>query len=135
MMGKKSLTRVAATTVALVLFAACAKKQAAQPEATAAPAETPAEAPSGSAASAPKPAAAAAESLPGANSVREALAKKDYDTAVGALLALRGMATGDKMPEYTALYGEVIDTLRSEASSNRKAAEAYGNLLAASRGR
>jgi hypothetical protein len=69
-------------------------------------------------------------------SVREALAKKDYETAVGGLLALRGAATGQERYEaYLALYGEVIDTLRVEQSTDRKAAQALAQLNLATRGR
>jgi hypothetical protein len=133
-MRKFSLTALVATGVALTLFAGCGKKESANTDAAATPAEAPAADASATAAPAPKP-AAGGETLPGANSVRDALAKKDYETAVGALLALRGMATGDRYTEYMALYGEVVDTLRSEAPSNRKAAEAYASLTAATRGR
>lgn len=64
------------------------------------------------------------------------MAKKDYETAVGALLALRGAVTGpEKSDAYMAVYGEVIDTLRAEASTDRKAAQALAQLNVATRGR
>jgi hypothetical protein len=112
----------------------CGKKDESA-DAAAAPAEAaPADA-TATAAPAPQPAAAAPETLPGANSVRDALGRKDYDTAVGALLALQGMATGDRQQEYVNLYAEVIDTLRAESGSDRKAAQALASLMAASRAR
>ena len=125
-----------ATGLALVsLTGGCGKKdESAEASATPAESTAPADA-TATAAPAPKPAAAAPETLPGANSVRDALAQKDYDTAVGALLALQGMATGDRQQEYINLYAEVVDTLRAESSSNRKAAQAYATLMAARGGR
>ncbi len=115
----------------------CSKKESTEVDAAAAPVEAPAD-PSATTTAAPAPAPAApagGETLPGASSVRDALAKKDYETAVGALLALRGLATGDRAAEYTTLYGEVVDTLRAESSSNPKAAQAYASLVAATRAR
>jgi hypothetical protein len=120
------LTGLIVAGLALVSLTGCGKKdesaEAAPPEA--APADATAAAP------APKPAGAPAETLPGASAVRDALAKKDYDTAVGGVLALQGMATGERHQEYINLYAEVLDTLRAESSSNRKAAEALASLMA-----
>ena len=126
---------VASAAAGLVSLSGCGKK-AASAAATAAPddAAAPADA-TATAAPAPRPAAPAAETLPGASSVREALAKKDYDTAVGGLLALRGMAGGDRQQEYVNLYAEVVDTLRAESSTDRKAAQALAGLMATTRGR
>ena len=129
-MRKVILTALVAT--GLVLGASCGKKEESTTEAAAdASAETPAADAATTATPAPAPAApAGAETLPGANRVREALASKDYETAVGGLLALRGAATGERSQEYAALYGEVIDTLRAEMGTDRKAAQAYASLMA-----
>lgn len=124
----------------LLLTIGCSKTEEA-PTTEAAPAEVEATAAADPAAAAPAeapapaPAPQGAEKLPGENTVREAMAKKDYETAVGGLLALRGAATGDRHEAYLSLYGEVIDTLRVEASQDRKAATALAQLQMATRGR
>jgi hypothetical protein len=134
-MRKSLFTSLVLTGVVLAIFAGCGKKEAADATPAATPTEAPADA-TATAAPAPTPAAApGAETLPGANAVRDSLAKKDYQNAVGGLLALRGIATGDRYTEYLSLYGEVIDALRAEAGSNRKAAEALAALQAVDRGR
>lgn len=82
------------------------------------------------------PAAAGKEVLPGASSVRSAIEKKDYDTAVGALLALKGAATqGPQAAEYTTLYDEVKFALMDASQTDPKAASALMMLRAASAGR
>src|SRR5687768_1090290 len=137
MMQKFSFSCLAATVVALAVLTACGKKEGAAPEASsegagagsteAAPAAAP------PAATAANP---GAESLPGENAVRAAMASKDYETAVSRLIALKPLATaGEKQTEYTALYGEVIDTLRAESATDQKAAAALINLNAITRGR
>lgn len=133
-MRKSLFKSLVSTGVVLAIFTGCSKKEAVDATPAAAPAEGSADA-TATAAPAPKPAAAAAEVLPGASAVRDSLAKKDYQNAVGGLLALRGAATGDRYTEYLALYGEVIDTLRTESRSDRKAAEALVTLQAMDRGR
>jgi hypothetical protein len=126
--------------IGMLLATGCSKKEEAVVE------ETPVDAEATAAVDAAAPvtpapvaaptAPAGGEVLPGASSVREALAKKDYETAVGGLLALRGAATGQERYEaYLALYGEVIDTLRVEQSTDRKAAQALAQLNLATRGR
>jgi hypothetical protein len=131
-MRNYSWIRIVGVAVVCGGLAGCGKKDSAGAET--APAEPAADAAAATAA-APKAAAPGAETLPGASAVRDSLAKKDYQNAVGGLLALRGAATGDRYTEYLSLYGEVIDTLRAEASSNRKAAEALASLQAIDRGR
>jgi len=82
------------------------------------------------------PAAPGKEVLPGSSSVRAAIAKKDYDTAVGALLALKGAATqGAPAQEYSALYDEVKFALLDASQSDPKAAAALTTLRAAMAGR
>ena len=121
--------------VATLVFAACSKKTedaAGASDTTEAATDSSA---SASTAATPAAAPAGAERLPGENTVRESLAKKDYDTAVGGLLALRGAATGDRYTAYMELYGEVLGALRENSATDRKAAEALVTLQAASRGR
>ena len=130
-MGKALLTGIVATGLVFGSLTGCGKKDAAA-DAAATPAD--ATAPDATATAAPA-APAGGETLPGASAVRDALEKKDYETAVGALLALRGAATGDRQQEYVNLYGEVVDTLRAESSSNPKAGQALAALMASSRGR
>ncbi|MGZ8938980.1 MAG: hypothetical protein ACXW32_07195, partial [Limisphaerales bacterium] len=82
------------------------------------------------------PAAPGNEVLPGASSVRAALERKDYETAVGGLLALRGAATqGPMAEEYTALYDEVKFALLEAAPTDPKAAKALAMFRAATAGR
>ena len=134
-MWKSSFTGLITAGVCLAVVAGCGKKGTADATPAATPAEATADA-TATAAPAPTPAAApGAETLPGASAVRDSLAKKDYQNAVGGLLALRGIATGDRYTEHLSLYGEVIDALRAEAGSNRKAAEALAALQAVDRGR
>jgi hypothetical protein len=121
--------------LALAGLTGCGKKEAAADPAAATPEAAPADAAATAAPAPAQPASAGAETLPGANSVRDALAKKDYETAVGGLLALQGIATGDRRQEYINLYAEVVDTLRLESSTDRKAAQAYASLMAARGGR
>lgn len=139
-MKRMELRRITGTAgVVFLLITGCGKKQEAieaapedQPTSAAAGATEPA----ATAPAATAPAPAARETLPGENAVREALGKKDYETAVGGLLALRGAATGGELYQaYLTLYGEVIDTLRVESSQNRKAAEALAQLQLATRAR
>lgn len=127
------LFSLVSSAILIGISAGCGKKDSSGADASA-PAESTTEPVAAPAASVP-PATSTAETLPGANAVREAMAKKDYQTAVGGLLALRGAATGDRYTEYMSLYGEVIDTLRAESSTDRKAAEALAGLNAVSRGR
>jgi predicted small lipoprotein YifL len=134
-MGKSFLRGFVAAALVFGGLTGCGKKDESVEATPAADASAPADA-TATAAPAPPPAApAGAETLPGANAVRDALAKKDYETTVGGLLALRGAATGDRQQEYVNLYAEVMDTLRAESSTDRKAAQALAGLMASSRGR
>jgi hypothetical protein len=127
---KSSLMNLVATGLALGVFAACGQKDAVDP------APPPLAAPHATVTTAPRSTQeASAETLPGANAVRDSLAKKDYQAAVDELLALRGIATGPKYTEYLTLYGEVLDSLRTESQSNRRAAEALTALQAVDRER
>jgi hypothetical protein len=132
---KNRIARLGAAVLLVTLAAGCGKK------AEDAAVETPAAADSAAAApAAPNaPAAEAApgkEVLPGASSVRAALARKDYETAVGGLLALRGAATqGPMAEEYTALYDEVKFALIEVSQTDPKAATALGTLRVATAGR
>jgi hypothetical protein len=78
---------------------------------------------------------AGAELLPGENSVRASLAKRDYEAAVNGLLALRGDATGEKYTAYLTLQMEVDDALKAESTSDPGAAAARRNLEAVTRKR
>ena len=119
------------------LVASCGKKDE-EAAVEAAPAEETAAASAATpAANAPAaPAAPGKEVLPGAASVRAALASKDYETAVGGLLALKGAATpGPMAEEYTALYDEVKFALLEASQTDQKAATALAMFRAATAGR
>ena len=117
----------------MALLIGCGGSGDAEADAAAEAAEVPVEETAEAAPAAP--AAPGREVLPGASSVRDALAKKDYDTAVGGLMALRGAAQGEAHTEYLTLYGEVLDTLRVESTTDPKAAEALAKFNLATRGR
>lgn len=123
---KDCFRSLALSLAAAALFAGCGKK--AEPEAPAAEAAAPAPA-------AATPAAPGKEVLPGSNTVRDALAKKEYERAVGSLLALKGAAvTSAQTEEYMRLYDEVKFGLM-DAETDPKAAQALAMLRAASSGR
>lgn len=112
------------------LLSSCGKK------ADEAPAAEAAADPAAPAAAAAAGAPAEKEVLPGANSVREAFAKKQYETAVGGLLALRGAATVSPLTEeYMKLYDELKFGLMEAAETDPKAAQALAMMRAASAGR
>ena len=133
---KKTIARLAAGLLLVTMVTSCGKKdeeaagEAAPVEDAAAPAATPA-------ANAPAaPAAPGNEVLPGAASVRAALERKDYETAVGGLLALKGAATQGPMAEaYTALYDEVKFALLEASQTDQNAAKALAMFRAATAGR
>ena len=121
-------------SLAMVFIIGCGGSGDAEADATAEGTEAPVEEAAEAAPAAP--AVPGREVLPGASSVRDSLAKKDYATAVGGLFALRGAATqGEAHTEYLNLYGEVLDTLRAEAATDPKAAEALAKFNLATRGR
>lgn len=131
----KSIATVTTTVLLAISMAGCGKKAEETPVEA-----TPAEAPATAEAPAPTPEAAPTapgkEVLPGSASVRAALARKDYDTAVGGLLALRGAATRPpQSEEYVALYDEVKFALLDASQTDRKAAAALMTLRAAASGR
>lgn len=133
----RPITSFAATVLLLVAVAGCGKKTE-QTAGEAAPAEDSATAatPSAKAPTAPPAPQPGKEVLPGASSVRAAIQKKDYETAVGGLLALRGAATqSPQAEEYTALYDEVKFALIDASQSEPKAASALATLRAATAGR
>src|SRR5688572_29903983 len=123
-----------ATAVLLVLMVAGCGKKAEQTAADSAAAEDPATAAAPSAkAAAPAP---GKEVLPGTSSVRAAMEKKDYDAAVGGLLALRGAATrSPQAEEYSTLYDEVKFALIDASQTDPKAASALMTLRGAAAGR
>lgn len=121
------------------LLAGCGSKTEEEP-AAAAEAEAPAaETTAETAPAAPAAAPAASpgnEVLPGASSVRNAVAQKDYDNAVGALLALRGAAvTPAQTEEYMTLYNEVKFALMDASTTDAKAARALMMMRVSSAGR
>lgn len=121
-----SFARLAAALVAAAVITGCGKKAEKEPAASVG------EAP----AAAAKPVAPGKEVLPGASSVRAAMAKKDYETAVGALLALKGAAVaGPQTEEYMALYDEVKGGLIDVSLTEPKANAALMILRSASAGR
>ena len=76
------------------------------------------------------------EVLPGASDIREALAKKDYDRAVGGVIALQNLlSTEAQRSEYNSLFQEIRDTLIEKSPTDRKAAEAMAQLRAIRMGR
>jgi hypothetical protein len=131
----KPIARFAAAVLLVGTVAGCQKKSE-QTSGEAAPAESSAAAPEASPKTQPAAPAPGKEVLPGSASVRAALQKKDYDTAVGGLLALRGAATrSPQTEEYSALYDEVKFTLMDAAQGDSKAAAALMTLRAAGAGR
>jgi hypothetical protein len=133
----KQFARLAAAFLLVLSITGCAKKseETAAGDATPAEGSTATPAPSGT----EQPAAAAApgqEVLPGASSVRAAMQKKDYETAVGGLLALKGAAApGPQAQEYGVLYDEVKFALMDASQSDPKAAAALMSLRAGTAGR
>ena len=128
----KSKARFATAVLLGLMIAGCGKKgEETAAETGATEGSATAAGNSGAAATAP-----GKEVLPGASSVRAAIEKKDYDTAVGGLLALRGAARqGPQAEEYTTLYDEVKLALLDASQSDPKAASALMTLRAAAAGR
>lgn len=132
----KNIALFATTGLLVMAMAGCGKKaeettveEAAPVEETATAEAAPADAPTA-------PSAPVNEVLPGASSVRAAIERKDYETAVGALLALRGAATQPPQSgEYIALYDEVKFALIDASQTDRNAAAALMSLRAATAGR
>ena len=79
-----------------------------------------------------KPAAAETKpQLTGADEVRAALEKKDYEGAMAALLRVRqSVATSDQDVQYLALAHEVKNKLLEASTSDPKATEALSALRA-----
>jgi hypothetical protein len=136
----KPIVRLAATVLLAIVVAGCGKKNE-ETVVEGAPVEgaATAEVPPTQAPAATAPAASAApgnEVLPGASTVRASLERKDYEGAVGGLLALRGAATpGPQAAEYTTLYDEVKFALIDASLTDRKAAAALMTLRTATAGR
>lgn len=134
----KQLARLAAAVLLVLTVAGCGKKSDESATAGATPAEgsAAAAAPSGTEQPAAAPAAPGQEVLPGASSIRAAMQKKDYETAVGGLLALKGAAApGPQLQEYVALYDEVKFALMDASQTDQKAAAALMTLRAGTAGR
>ncbi len=136
----KPIVKLAATVLLAFVVAGCGKKGEetvveAAPVEGAANAEVPAAA--APAAKAPTaPVAPGNEVLPGASTVRASMERKDYDSAVGGLLALRGaVRPGPQAAEYTTLYDEVKFALMDASQTDRKAAAALMTLRTATAGR
>ena len=74
--------------------------------------------------------------LPGTDEVRAALEKKDYDSAIAALLRVRQTVTSrEKEVQYMTLAQEVKNKLLEGYGSDPKAAEALMTLRAVTAGR
>ena len=117
-------------------MAGCGKKEAEDPAAAAATTEETAASATPTASAPAAPAPTGQEVLPGASSVRAAVARKDYDAAVGGLLALKGAAQRSlQSEEYATLYDEVKFALLDASATDQKAATALMTLRAASAGR
>jgi len=79
---------------------------------------------------------AAAQKLPGADQVTAALARKDYDGTMAALLKVRqGVANNEQLIQYTTLAQDVKSKLIEAAPNDPKAAEALASLRAMTLGR
>ena len=132
----RPIVRLTASFVIACVVAGCGKKAAEDPTAAAATTEesAPSAAPAAGAPAAPTP--TGQEVLPGSSSVRAAIARKDYDAAVGGLLALKGAAQrSPQSEEYATLYDEVKFALLDASATDQKAATALMTLRAASAGR
>ena len=132
-MNTTRTTIVAAALCSTLFWIGCGKKQAeeAAPEPVAEVAAPAAPEPVKKAAPAKQ-----AEVLPGARDVRNALAQKNYDHAVNALLVLEGtLQTDEQRYEYAVLFQEVRDTLMDNQTSDRRAAQALAYLRAVRLGR
>ena len=114
----------------LILALAGCSKKAAEPSAESAAAAT------GEAVAAKPLAKPGRESIPGENSVREALAQKQYSSAVERFTALKAaVATPEQNDSYMSLYGEMRSELEDAARTDPKAAEALGLFRALRNGR
>ena len=136
----KSIVRLTATVLLALAVSGCGKKDE-EIAVEAAPVEgsVNAEIPAAETPAAKAPTAAAApgnEVLPGAATVRASIERKDYEAAVGGLLALRGaVRPGPLAAEYTTLYDEVKFALIDASQTDRKAAEALMALRTATKQR
>jgi hypothetical protein len=138
-MNRKLIFILATACAAISLSTGCGKKEEA--------ADTTAESAAGNAdasateatAAAPEapaaPPAAAAGGLPGESGVRQALASKDYQGAVGQLAAMRGAVKRDQWEQYVSLSYEVRNALTDASATDPKAAEALVTFSAMNRGR
>ena len=116
------------STLLLAAFGFSGCKKAEQAEATS-------EAAPGAEAAAPKT-PPGADILPGAGDVRKALAAKDYDQAVGSLMAIQGaVVTAEQRTEWGNLFQEVREALQDASPTNPKAAQALATLRAVRSGR
>jgi len=108
---------------------AAAPAEQTTPAEAAAPAQTPTSAQQPTVAQKPQQPAAQMDKLPGAAVIRAHLKNKDYDQAVGGLMALRGIAEGNSETwiQYRQLCGEVGSTLAAAAKTDRNAAQALAN--------
>jgi hypothetical protein len=121
--------------ICLVLLCACGSKDA-PAESTAPATETTAGNEPGAPTAAPTaatPAASAAEPAaadvpPGAREVRAAMAKKDYEAAVGRLISMRATLKNEHIGEFGVLQGQTREELMVAAETDRKAAEALMTL-------
>jgi hypothetical protein len=125
----RPFSRLAGTLLVSAILAGCGKNSK-----TEAPAAT--QSTSGTESGAAAKPSASGEILPGASSVRSALAKKDYETAVGALLVLkRTAAPGPQTEEFSVVYNEVKLALIEASPTDPKAANAMALFRAATAGR
>lgn len=113
----KSLS--AAAFVAILLFTGCGKKEDAGAEAPAALPDR------------PKSGAKHAETIPGENEVRQAMASKDYNGAVQKYAALKALvASPEQNQAYASLFGQLRSDLQDASQTDPKAAEALMTLRA-----
>ena len=121
---------------ALAVLVSCGKKSAeSEPAAsTEAPTE-PAAASAKPVVAQEAPVAAKGIELEGEREVRQALARKDYTTAVTRLVAMRPQIPAELTEKYIAFQYEVRNTLQDASATDPKAAEAVILLGALQRGR
>ncbi len=109
----------AAVFTAALLLSGCGKKDEAGAEAPAALPDR------------PKSGAKHAETIPGENEVRQALASKDYTGAVQKYAALKALvASPEQNQAYASLFGQLRSDLQDASQTDPKAAEALMTLRA-----
>ena len=136
-MNSQIVVRLLITCALTAFLISCGKKSTdTEPAAGAEPAAG--TAPAAATPTAAQPTAPAAEKgieLEGERDVRQALAKKDYATAVTQVVAMRRQVPPELTEKYIAFTYEVRNTLQDASATDLKATEALHLLGALQRGR